>query len=231
MYDINNICPICGGVFKDTSEHKDLVKCDFCGLYRARYLPSKHYLLAHLEKFLLSACFIEDTFKKRMEEAGAQLNFIEGFEREGRLYDIGCGPAFFLRRAKDRGWQVAGNDLSKACVNYAKDVFGIDINYGFFEDVVVPENYYDVFNIWNAFEHLLNPAEVLEKVYRALKPGGYVHIRVPNRDERTIQDKYEPEHTFEYTDKNLVQFLINKGFKVYFVTKHNGEVDIFCGKE
>jgi cyclopropane fatty-acyl-phospholipid synthase-like methyltransferase len=47
--------------------------------------------------------------------------------QHGRLLDVGCGEATFLRLAQQEGWQVSGTELSVAAVAQTAD---LDVRHG-----------------------------------------------------------------------------------------------------
>ena len=49
-----------------------------------------------------------------------------------RLLDIGSGPGFFLKTAKERGWRVLGIEPSRQAATHARDL-GIEVVEGFFD--------------------------------------------------------------------------------------------------
>ena len=71
---------------------------------------------------------MESDLKNFMDEIEfSTLEFLERLKKfedilgkTGNVLDIGCGPGFFLRFAKKRGWKVSGIDSSLKAVNYAK---------------------------------------------------------------------------------------------------------------
>ena len=42
-------------------------------------------------------------------------------KKHKKILDIGCGPGFFLQRAKKRGWEVLGIEPSSKAAKYARD--------------------------------------------------------------------------------------------------------------
>ena len=42
-------------------------------------------------------------------------------KKNKKILDIGCGPGFFLQRAKEKGWGVLGIEPSSTAAKYAKN--------------------------------------------------------------------------------------------------------------
>ena len=78
-----------------------------------------------------------------------------------KTLDVIEGSEGFIREAKKRNIENA--------VFYNK----------LFEEVEA-ENQYDYVFASHVVEHLIDPQETLEVMYKALKPGGYIFVTVPN---------------------------------------------------
>ena len=102
----------------------------------------------------------------------------------GRVLDIGCGPGWLALELGRRGQHVDAYDISPKAIALAKrmlaenpyrDGFG-EVNY-YLQDVTevdLGEEKYDAISGWSAFHHLPDLPAFMEKVFRALKPGGIV---------------------------------------------------------
>lgn len=102
----------------------------------------------------------------------------------GRVLDIGCGPGWLALELGRRGQHVDAYDISPKAIALAKrmlaenpyrDGFG-EVNYHLQDvtEVDLGEEKYDAVSGWSAFHHLPDLPAFMEKVFRALKPGGIV---------------------------------------------------------
>lgn len=204
-------CILCGRAL-DQVYHKDLYRCSNCGLLSKTPKPKKSDLKDALKEFMLSACTDSKKEKRRIGKAEKQLSYLKswlskaGKEGAVSVYDIGAGPGMFLKAAKDLGWEVYGNELSRVQIEFAKDRYGIELDYGYFEDIDAPESL-DVINIWNTLEHLTDPIAVLKKAHSLLTEKGLIHIRVPVKTEEQIKEKYEHFHMYEFTEETIQTML------------------------
>jgi len=109
------------------------------------------------------------------------LNLIEKFydSPTGRLLDIGCGYGFFLKMAEEKGWEVCGLDLCKHAVTYAK-LRGINVSCATLLEKKYKNAEFDIATMFYVLEHLPDPIQHLKEVYRVLKPGGLILLRVPH---------------------------------------------------
>ena len=212
-------CNLCGSE-NLTMTFKDMHRCNDCKLFiKDKPLP-KEALKEQLKDFLLSACWKESSLKDRMENAEYQLNRLHTIASPGKLYDVGAASGFFMTAAQSQGWEVRGNDISKAAVKFAKENFDLDIDYGFFEDVTLEEASYDAVVMWNTLEHTHDPVETVMHARKALKPGGLLYIKVPEMPTVSLlRTYYDPYHFFEFNVKNLSNFLSSSGFKELHIEK------------
>lgn len=102
--------------------------------------------------------------------------------QNSRVLEIGCGRGAFLAKAKQRGASVTGIELNKAAAGIASQR-GIDIVHCDVHEV--PDEWLGSFDFVMAFqvvEHVSDPLAFCEKLFSLVKPGGDLHIAVPNRD-------------------------------------------------
>lgn len=109
-----------------------------------------------------------------------------------------------------RGWEVDGNEISARSIEWAKEVFDVDIRYGLLEELDLPENWFDLVLFWHTLEHTIDVRETLLKTKDIMKPGGYLVIAVPRSESASsVERRYIPDHTHEFSEKAL-RLLLNK---------------------
>ena len=99
---------------------------------------------------------------------------------EGALFDIGAGSGTLLAMAKERGWSVAGQEISVDSCRAAREKYGLELLQKDLKTLRLPSDAYDAVTMVNIFDHLIEPWFLLEDIHRALKTGGILYIRVPN---------------------------------------------------
>lgn len=205
-------CCLCG-CEETTFTYADVVRCVNCKIFIKQNLPTKDQIKVQLKDFLLSACWNEGTRKERLEDAKWQLDHLEKYTSPGKVFDVGAAGGFFMKAARDRGWEVEGNDVSDAAIKWAKENFNLSIHYDFFEDIDLLENEYDAVVLWNTLEHTHDPAETINIVKRILKPNGLIYIQVPETPTPALLRRYyEPYHFYEFNFKSLSHYLESQGF-------------------
>lgn len=180
-------CNLCGSDhFREVCSYGaiKIVKCTTCGfIYRNPRLKEnmnrEFYSFDYYGGYKTIEEYISNArlplFKRILSKLGDKLR-----SNSRKLLDIGCGQGYFLKLAKDLGWQVEGVELAKSACNYAKQEFGIDVVNKSIEEASFKENSFDLITLWNVLDHLLDPLETLREIRQILKPEGLLVIRIPN---------------------------------------------------
>jgi ubiquinone/menaquinone biosynthesis C-methylase UbiE len=159
----------------------------------------------------------------------------------GRLLDLGCGEGDFIFMAKDKFEECYGVDVSSIGIERAKKI-SKDRSYGnnirFYNgdvDEGLPFNtsFFDVVTCIAVLEHVFNPPNVLDEIYRVLKPGGMFIVQVPNI--AWLPSRFQLlvgrlpmtggvylgadwEHLHNFTKSILCQLLTRKGFEIQSIS-------------
>ena len=111
---------------------------------------------------------------------------------------VGSGGILFARH----GLQTALADVSSSLLRFSAWRLGIRnlaVRYIDLKLSGLPSQAFDVITAMDVFEHLSDPVEVVETLWKALKPGGFLYARIsPEPDEdrpQHIVHDFEP--TFE----------------------------------
>lgn len=175
-------CPLCGSVGWRrvlAGPGFTVVRCQACGLARTEPLPRDDG-----DPGSDNGAFYERIYREQREFryalAGAMLEAVLAFGAPGRLLDIGCGMGFFLDLATRRGYACLGIDRSPAATRFARERFKLDVWTGDFIQADVGVETFDVVTMNHVLEHVTTPIAFLEKVRKALKPGGTVISSSPN---------------------------------------------------
>lgn len=218
-------CHICEG--KDSTLVKmesgwHVVRCDCCGLVYVNPQPDENFLKKHYQRYLPETQEGIETWDRMMEGIfKCSLKLINTRSpNKGKLLDIGCSHGFFLREAKKDGWTASGIDLSEQAVEYAKSK-GLDASNSTLFDKKYPDGEFDVVTMLYVLEHLPDPSAFLSEVFRVLRPGGVLLLRVPHTTpivsilsllgvENTLYDT--PSHLIDFSPKTIRTILEKHGF-------------------
>lgn len=139
-----------------------------------------------------------------------------------RLLELGCGTGDTLRNLMDRGYAVAGLDVSPAHVETCSrscpdgDFWVDDL-----ENLAREEGGFEFARMDNVLEHILNPLPALQSAHRLLRTGGQLAIYVPNADSLSLAllrsrsiSHWVPFHLHLFTLRSLAHALLEAGFVV-----------------
>jgi ubiquinone/menaquinone biosynthesis C-methylase UbiE len=109
------------------------------------------------------------------------------------LLDLGCGDKHLENSVKKRNINYYGLDITDVNFEYDKLPF--------------EDNKIDIIVFLAVIEHISNPDNLLNEVYRILKPGGIIYITTPNwyYDYRTFYN--DPTHVKAYNPVTLERIL------------------------
>ncbi len=117
-------------------------------------------------------------------------------DKPKRMLDPAAGDCEFINQiASEERWAV---DMSEITPKMAQQ--GIKVITGNNLEVDLPENYFDGVFISNFLEHLHSQEQVaffLERMYKAIKPGGRIAIMGPNF-------KYTYKYYFDFADHTVL---------------------------
>jgi ubiquinone/menaquinone biosynthesis C-methylase UbiE len=236
-------CVLCGSdKYKEEACGKDyrygcsddyfhIVKCNICGhLYlnpRPKVVSADIIYPRHYSTF--SRHYVKAKFgiaKIKSTVILNRLNFFKSMlEASSRILDIGCGDGQLLMdlHKKYPNLELWGLDMSFEKATYKTlQENNVNLIVGRLEEVQLPDNYFDLAVMNQLIEHLWQPKEALIKIFRALKPKGFVSIETVNPCgyDRNLFKKnfwggyYMPRHLNLFSRQHLKKFLENIGFKV-----------------
>jgi SAM-dependent methyltransferase len=158
------------------------------------------------------------------------------FERPGRMLDIGCGAGWFISQMRDLGWDVKGVEPNIAAAEFGRSKEGLDIFPGSLLNANFPARAFDYVRMNHSFEHMPDPNQILDEIYRILADQGKLMIGVPNRDSFTARvfgrfwyHLALPVHTFSYSVQTLSQMLAKHNFNVEKVVFNTEQTPLLGG--
>ncbi len=205
-----------------------LVRCSKCSLVYVENRPSQQQLSRFYNDESYHAELTDDSTAVSLwhkRTAARQFQFVRRHKQSGRVLDIGCSVGFFLRIAKDNGWETFGVDQNARSVEYAKEKYGLKVTSGDLEDVDFAPKSFDAVTLWDVIEHLSAPITTLRHIATLLKDDGILIFETPNIDGLFPQLSYPvgkllnywphptpPGHLFQFSKKTICPLLNQAGF-------------------
>lgn len=213
------ICSRCGLVWSDPLPHnpRQFYEDDYRVSYKGSYSPKpKHILRAG--KVALSR---HRKIERLLSEPLA-------------ILDVGSGGGEFAYLLQTLGHDVKGIEPNKGYAEYSIREYGLNVQVGFVQDVVLPEEGFDLITMWHVLEHTEAPSAVLSKLHALLKPHGLLVIEVPNI-EATCQlpkSTFHEAHIFNFNVATLRKLAEKTGFseKEHFISVDGGNITMFVQK-
>ena len=216
------------GALVTRSKDYDVISCGVCGFRHVVPLPDPAALEAAYREAYYSRekpDFLAHAGEDREWLEIASRDRLEIFERllprgARRLLDIGSGPGFFLKTAKERGWRVLGIEPSRQAAAHAREL-GVEVAEGFFNADTAPGlGRFDVVHLNNVLEHVPNPAQIIQLARELVPSGGLICLNVPNdfssfqaaaRINLSLREWWvAPPHHLNYFDFDSLSRLISR---------------------
>lgn len=160
---------------------------------------------------------------RNADKMQAILARVEPYRKLNGLLDVGCSAAFFLKLAKERGWQVQGVEVSNFGVKFSREQLGIEVFQGLLQEARFPSESFDVVNSSHVIEHVADPRGLLREMRRLLRPGGVLVTVVPTqfaapgyRFFGKLTGEGPPRHVSFFTKRIFERLLRAEGFRVVF---------------
>lgn len=172
-------CPICASPARSVVDAgASVVRCNGCG---HRYVAPRPTQAEITRGYSLPTAYADWIEAAGPREAMWRRRFdrVFGAVAPGRMLDIGAGIGTFLAIARDRGWSVAGTEVSTTAILKARELHDIAIGEGLAEEAA-PPGPYDAICLWHVLEHLPDPAETLESCRALMGEGGRIVLAMPN---------------------------------------------------
>ncbi len=144
--------------------------------------------------------------------------------------DIGFGLGFQLYLAqKCSAAKLYGTELDMDAIEFVKPYLNnANLFHGELIEAAYPDEHFDLINLCHVIEHVLNPVQYMQELYRITKINGILILATPNigalpyilfRLFNFISFKIPLivdglEHTFIFNKKNLITLAEQVGFKV-----------------
>lgn len=224
-------CKLCGSkdlrfVEEIMYEHKMglkqiiIKKCNACG---------SKLLLNNLMKYDLK--YYDHCSNETYENSGVHhnKNLIKEVVKLGTFLDVGCGIGNMLRTMHDDGFEVFGFDVINVLKPEVTKEISLKIGKNLFDWKTT--KCFDVIQMREVIEHLINPVKYLVWCHNHLRRGGWLFIQTPTADNDDHVGRYAPGHLWLASQQGLKTKLEELGFrKVSLVCLDEGCMVLRCKK-
>ena len=211
-------------------QYLDLVKCSSCGLVYVNPRPvkleelySKEYFDAAYMKFYGD----KDAGSTQSNEPfDFRLSLIEKYRKSGKFLDVGCATGEFLLKARERGFETMGVEISGYAADIGVKKYGLNIIKGILPDANLPPSSFEVITAGDILEHTPDPKAFLFEIRRLLKDDGILYLAVPNFASAHYMTMSQvgklnnrnyfilPQHLYQFTPATLKRLLRDSGLDV-----------------
>jgi len=199
-----------------------MVQCRNCGLVYLNPRPDPETLRLLYADYHGRNGKDEASWAGLMDRNFRKVSFLLNsvFPEGGKVLDIGCGYGHFMDMMKNRGWYVSGIDPSGKTVAAARKR-GLDVIEGTIDDLDSDDYSLDAVTMFYVLEHLPDPSGTMNKVFRILKRGGVLFIRIPHSTPivrflsvfRIRNNFYDPPfHLYDFSPRTTAELLSRAGF-------------------
>jgi 2-polyprenyl-3-methyl-5-hydroxy-6-metoxy-1,4-benzoquinol methylase len=163
------------------------------------------------------------------------------------MLDVGCARGHFLSAlSSGREKEVMmGLDMSAPMVSRGRAEFGLDLRCSAVEEADLPESHFGLITMFDVFEHVSDPRATLEKLFRSVRPGGFMVIEVPSETtvfrvaaraafrmsrggiRGPIEQLYHRAHVSYFTRRSLARLVESVGGERFVATTKEAHVTRF----
>ena len=201
--------------------HYRIVRCRNCQLLYCSPRPTLDELMKFYKK-LEDPAYITES-EGRIQSAIALVSDLERYVSGGKLLELGSACGFFLKVARDAGFQVAGIEPSEWARKYAMDNFGLALLGDPIQRQDFPDEYFDAVCLFDVVEHFDNPRETFIEIARVTKPGGILYLSTPDAQSwlALLLGRYwwglQEAHLFYFSRQTIARMLCMTGFETLAV--------------
>ncbi|HEX9696751.1 MAG TPA: class I SAM-dependent methyltransferase [Actinomycetota bacterium] len=157
-----------------------IVRCKHCGFLYATPRPAQNVLDERYQHMS------DIDFNLNGQQARVRMfeHLIDRLESKhpapGKILDVGCFTGTLLEVAAKRGWEPWGVEINKVASAYAREDLGYHVVTAELRTAGFETNFFDAVTMTDVAEHVIDPKETFEEIFRILRPGGLLVMTVPN---------------------------------------------------
>ena len=146
-------------------------------------------------------------------------------KNDTRLLELGCGVGELLQFLNDDVGYCFGIELNSQFIDFINKELNINGAYGNYCEIEFDTEFNIIVSLYT-IDHMYNTLEVLQKLYKDLKPDGLLYLELPN-DEQALRTKlpepsrtsfeqfmYQEAHYYSFTFETIGLILEQIGFQI-----------------
>lgn len=203
-----------------------IVKCRQCDFLFTNPRPDQD----NLYKYYQSENYISHTNKSnnpvnyvykiaRHFAINQKLRLLAKYHKTGNLLDYGCGTGEFIKKGKEKGWDVTGYEPTAGAYEGMDDSIKPYIFKSL--DTTAYKKHFHVITLWHVLEHISDLEATMKQLKKMLRPDGILIIAVPN-NESYDADHYKefwaaydlPRHLYHFSKKTMKQLITSHKLKL-----------------
>lgn len=210
-------------------------RCSRCGLVFANPMPVPASFDDHYDR-AASDYWPSEYFRDEPDYFSAQLKTLSQLTTgRGVALDIGAGLGKGMKALERFGFKVYGLEPAPQFHRLAIDRMGIAedrLQQAAVESAAYPDASFDFITFGAVLEHLQQPGEAITRAVGWLKPGGLMHLEVPNagwlvarlinsfyrlqgtRFVTNLSPMHPPFHLYEFTARSFEELAQRLGLKL-----------------
>ncbi len=196
-----------------------MVRCNRCGLVRSDPVADTEILAGLYARSIVT---YDDEIPDLKHTYGHYLARVSRYNpNTGSLLEVGCGSGFFLEQALTQGYQeVRGVEPSREAVQNAVPSIQPYLICDMMRPGLFKMAQFDCVCLFQVFDHITDPGDILDECFRVLKPGGVLLClnhnveAVSARLLRARSPIIDIEHTYLYSFKTISRLAESHQFQV-----------------
>jgi len=245
------ICPACGEEnnkdfnFYINQGNRGKVNWQICANCKAYFSTSEYDKSIEQEYTFESTSYGPEKsgialnkFKERMYNAIASI--IENqHPAPATLLDIGCSYGGFLRKMKDKGYNVEGYDILPKAVNFVVNSLNINaiVCFSMSEFSSKTSKYFDIITVLDCNYYWSNQLIELKEIFSKLNSNGILVMRITDKSKYLVIGRFVKyfsnklgqkiikysvnDHRFSMPLNSMLKLLKSVGFKIEYISSYN----------
>lgn len=219
-----NLCSSARRRFRMRVGQSVFVQCSDCGLVYQNPQPifqdlKQRYQDEYFQYEINNEKNFFELMKLGLRDIGLDEVCPENFENK-RFLDIGCATGMLCEFMQSRRWDSHGVDICGPSCEYGRKERQVKLLNLTLEEAAFPDKHFSLIHASHLIEHVINPFDFLNEVYRIMSDQGFGVFTTPNisgfqarlfgSDWRSAIE----DHVYLFNIKTFSQLLKKCGFRI-----------------